>query len=525
MHRDVGAARRASGPGAAPHGVASAMRRLEDFSDAPLRLFDRPPLPPREAVRSVYLIGICGKGMGALAELLAADGFAVRGSDAAAYPPMSTRLAAAGIAVHEGYAEANLDAGPRPDLVVVGNACTPTHPEAAAVRDRGWAQTSLPEALAHLFLAQRQPAVVAGTHGKTTTTGLLVHVLRHAGLDPGFLVGGVLVGEEATAAPGTGPVFAVEGDEYDAAYFDKRPKMVLYRPHRAVVTSLEFDHADIYADWPEYLRAFDAFAALPPPDGLLVLNGEDAAVRALAGRTWARVRFYGVEGAEPDGVPPFDVAARGLRAEPGGQRFTLVVRGEAVAEVRLPMGGRYNALNALAVAALALDAGASPTEVADGLASFGGMKRRQEVVHDGGERGVLVLDDFAHHPTAVTATVQGVRERWPGRRVVAVFEPRSNSSRRAAFQAPYAEALATADALFLSTPPLRHNDDPADFLDADAVADAVAASGTPARAFASADALLPELLDALRPGDLALVMSNGSFDGLPHRLADTLGAA
>ena len=186
------------------------------------------------------------------------------------------------------------------------------------------------------------------------------------------------------------------------------------------------------------------------------------------------------------------------------------------------MGGRYNALNALAVAAVALDAGATPEAVARGLGSFGGMKRRQEVIAEAS--GVLVVDDFAHHPTAVAATVQGVRERWPGRRVVAVFEPRSNSSRRKAFEAPYTDALATADALFLSTPPLRHNDDPADFLDAEAVASGVNAAGTPAAAFASADALLPELVGALRPGDLALVMSNGSFDGLPRRLAAALGA-
>ena len=493
------------------------MRRLEDFADADLRVFARPPLPPPEAIRRVYLIGICGKGMGALAELLAEAGYEVRGSDEAAYPPMSTRLAAHGIAVDEGYDAAHIDGWA--DLVVVGNAAVPTHPEAAVARERGVAQASLPEALAHLFLRQRQPAVVAGTHGKTTTTGMLVHVLREAGMDPGFLVGGVLVGEETTSALGSGPVFCIEGDEYDAAYFDKRPKMLLYRPHRAIVTSLEFDHADIYRDWDEYQRAFHAFVALPPPAGLLVLNGEDEAVRDLADRTWARVRLYGEEGREATGVT-FDVAARDLRPVEGGVRFVLVASGEAVAEVRLPMGGRYNALNALAVAAVAMDAGATPEQVARGLGSFRGMKRRQEVVGEGS--GVLVVDDFAHHPTAVAATVQGVRERWPGRRVVAVFEPRSNSSRRKAFEAPYAEALATADALFLSTPPLRHNDDPADFLDADAVASGVNGAGTPAASFASADALLPELVDALRPGDLALVMSNGSFDGLPRRLADAL---
>jgi UDP-N-acetylmuramate: L-alanyl-gamma-D-glutamyl-meso-diaminopimelate ligase len=494
------------------------MRRLEDFPDASLRVFERPPLPPPDQIESVHLIGICGKGMGALAELLAQAGHTVRGSDEAAYPPMSTRLAAAGIPVAEGYDPDHLR--PAPDLVVVGNAAVPTHPEAAAARERGLVQASLPETLAHLFLQQRQPAVVAGTHGKTTTTGMLVHVLREAGLDPGFLVGGVLVGEEATSALGSGPVFCVEGDEYDAAYFDKRPKMTLYRPHRAVVTSLEFDHADIYADWAEYKRAFHAFAALPPPAGLLVLNGEDGEVRKLAKRTWARVRLYGVEGAEPPGET-FHVAARDLAPVDGGQAFTLVVHGEPKADVRLPLGGRYNALNALAVAAVALDAGATPEQVAAGLATFRGMKRRQEVAAEAG--GVLVVDDFAHHPTAVEATVRGVRERWPGRRVVAVFEPRSNSSRRAAFQDPYARALATADALFLSTPPLRHNDDPKDFLDAEAVAAGARQRGTAARAYASAEALLPDLLDDLRPGDLALVMSNGSFDGLVGKLAAALG--
>ena len=495
------------------------MRRLEDFADADLRVFDRPPLPPPEAIRSVYLVGICGKGMGALAELLHEAGYEVAGSDEAAYPPMSTRLAARGIRVDEGYSATHLD--PMPDLVVVGNAAIPTHPEAAAARERGMVQASLPEALAHLFLAQRRPAVIAGTHGKTTTTGLLTHVLREAGHDPGFLVGGVMVGEERTSALGSGPVFCVEGDEYDAAYFDKRPKMILYRPHRAVVTSLEFDHADIYRDWGEYKRAFHAFAALPPPDGLLVLNGEDREVRALAERTWARVRLYGEEGTEASGVS-YDVAARGLTAVEGGQRFTLVASGEAVTEVFLPMGGRYNAMNALAVAAVAMDAGVSPEAVARGLNLFRGMKRRQEVVAEAG--GVLVVDDFAHHPTAVAATVRGVRERWPGRRVVAVFEPRSNSSRRKAFETPYTSALATADRLFLSAPPLRHNDDPADFLDAKTVARGVRAGGTEAAAYDSADALLPDLVDALAPGDLALVMSNGSFDGLPRRLAEALGA-
>ena len=501
------------------------MKRPEDFPDAHLRVFARPPLPAPEAIGDVFLIGVCGKGLGALAELFAASGRRVRGSDAAAYPPMSTRLAACGIEILDGYDAAHLapSAGrPAPDLTVVGNAAIPTHVEAAAAREAGLVQASFPEALAHVFLAGRRPVVVAGTHGKTTTTGLLTHVLREAGLDPGFLVGGVMVGDEATAALGTGRHFVVEGDEYDAAYFDKRPKMLLYRPQVAVVTSLEFDHADIYDGPDDYRAAFEAFVALvPAAGGRLVLWGDDPHVRALAAHTAAAVTFYG------DG-PGCAVTARDARAEAGGQRFRLVA-GDAEADVFLPLGGAFNRHNALAVAAVALAEGVDVATVAAALGTFRGMARRQEPRGEWG--GVLVVDDFAHHPTAVEATIRAVRERWADRfaaggaggRLVAVFEPRSNSSRRKTFEARYGESFDGADRAFLSAPPLRHNDDAADFLDPDAVAAAVTRRGTPAAAFDGADALLPDLVAALRPGDVALVMSNGSFDGLVGRLVTALG--
>jgi len=502
------------------------MRRPEDFPDTALRVFARPAIP--DDVRSVYLIGICGKGMGALAELLAEAGYAVSGSDATAYPPMSTRLASAGITVHDGYDPAHLDAGGAPpDLVVVGNACTPTHPEAAAARERGLVQASFPEALAHLVLRRRRPVVVAGTHGKTTTTGLTYHLLQTAGLAPGVLVGGVMA-DGRTAAVGAGAPFVVEGDEYDSAYFDKRPKMWLYRPEVLVVTSLEFDHADIYDDWDDYRAAFRHVVSLVPPTGRVILNNDDPAVRDLAAHAVAPVTTYGDGG---------DVYAEDVETMEGGQRFTLAAPtsrlvatgadGEAVrVPVTFPMGGAHNRANALAAAAVALAEGASPEAVAAGLASFGGMARRQQPLGEAG--GVLVVDDFAHHPTAVEATLAGVRERWPGRfaaggRLVAVFEPRSNSSRRRLFEDAYGAAFDAADRVFLSAPPLRHNDDPADFLRPDAVAARIAERGTPAAAYVSADALLPDLLDALAPGDLCLVMSNGSFDGLPARLLAALG--
>ncbi len=505
------------------------MKRPEDFPDAHLRVFARPPLPAPDAIDDVFLIGVCGKGMGALAELFAASGRRVRGSDAAAYPPMSTRLAAAGIEVLDGYDAAHLVPAarrPAPHLTVVGNAAIPTHVEAAYAREAGLVQASFPEALAHVFLAGRRPVVVAGTHGKTTTTGLLTHVLREAGLDPGFLVGGVMVGDEATAGLGTGRHFVVEGDEYDAAYFDKRPKMLLYRPQVAVVTSLEFDHADIYDGPDDYRAAFEAFVGLVPDaaeGGRLVLWGDDPNVRALAIHTKATVTFYG------DG-PDCAVTARDARSDPGGQRFRLVA-GEAEADVFLPLGGAFNRHNALAVAAVALAEGMDIATVAAALGTFRGMARRQEPKGEPG--GVLVVDDFAHHPTAVEATLRAVRERWADRfapaaaggsggRLVAVFEPRSNSSRRKTFEARYGESFDGADRVFLSAPPLRHNDDVRDFLDPAAVAATVSHRGTPAAAFDGADALLPDLVAALRPGDVALVMSNGSFDGLVGRLVAAL---
>jgi UDP-N-acetylmuramate: L-alanyl-gamma-D-glutamyl-meso-diaminopimelate ligase len=450
--------------------------------------------------------------MGALAELLAGSGYRVRGSDAAAYPPMSTRLEEAGIRVHNGYDAAHLD--PAPDVVIVGNAATPTHVEAAAARERGLPQLSLPEALAHFFLHDRRSLVVAGTHAKTTTTGLLAHILREAGHDPGFFVGGVLASTGETARKGAGPAFVVEGDEYDSAYFDKRPKMWLYRPHSAVVTSMEYDHADIYADWDDYRSAFETLAGIIPRDGLLALNADDPAVAALAAQAVARVRHYALDS-------PAYVTARSIEAGQGGQRFTLRIEGRDAADAFLPLGGRFNVANALAATTLALDEGVSPAVIAGALGTFRGMRRRQEVA--GEAAGVLVIDDFAHHPTAVAATIEGVRERWPGRRVVAVFEPRSNSSRRRLFEQPYVTALARADGAFISAPPLRHNDDPADFLDPEAVASGLRASGVAASAFDSAAALLPSLLDELRGGDIALVMSNGSFDGLVSRLVGALG--
>ena len=490
------------------------MRSISDFPDAELRVFNRPDLPAADAIDDVYLIGICGTGMGALAGLFQEAGCRVRGSDESVYPPMSTQLAERGIEVLDGYDPEHLD--PAPDLVVVGNACTPTHPEAAAARERGLVQASFPEALSHYFLQheRRRSIVVAGTHGKTTTTGLLVHTLQAADADPGFLVGGVMQNTGKTYALGSDQPFVVEGDEYDSAYFDKQPKMMHYVPDRAIVTSMEFDHADIYDDEDDYRGAFEAFVGtLDPRDGILVLCGDAPNVRALANHTDARVRTYGLD-------PSNDICAEDVTSTPDGTSFTLTMGGMPRGSYTLPMYGSHNLQNALAVATIAFTEGCSPDQIAEGFASFEGMKRRQEVRGEPGE--VLVLDDFAHHPTAVRATIEATRAAYPDRRLVAVFEPRSNSSRRKVFEVPYGEAFDAADAAFLKAPPLRHNDDASAMLDPDAVVQIIRDHGANADAFDDTDALIASLTDDLHPGDIALIMSNGSFDGLHDRLLGAL---
>jgi UDP-N-acetylmuramate: L-alanyl-gamma-D-glutamyl-meso-diaminopimelate ligase len=488
------------------------MRRIEDLPDAHLRVFDRPALPDAEAFEDVYLIGICGTGMGSLAGLFHQAGYRVRGSDAAAWPPMSTRLGELGIPVLEGFDADHLD--PPPGLVVVGNACTPTHVEAARARESSLAQASLPEAIAQYFIRDRVSLVVAGTHGKTTTTSLLVHVLRTAGLDPGFLVGGVMRNGDMSYGIGAGAHFVIEGDEYDSAYFDKRPKFLHYRPTHAVVTSLEFDHADIYDTWNDYRDAFREFARTVNPAGSLVLNADDPEVRTLARHTGARVVTYGLAAAD------LDVTAGGVSSEGDGQRFTLVRRGTDLGTFFLPMSGRHNLSNALAVCAVALGEGVTPRALREGLATFAGIRRRQEI--RGEVDRVTVLDDFAHHPTAVRATIDAVRERWPERRLVAVFEPRSNSSRRKVFEEGYMGAFDRADAVFLSTPPFRHNDRAEDFMDIGRVTASLERRGIHTGLGRDADELLPALLDWIRPGDVVLVMSNGGFGNIHARLLAAL---
>jgi UDP-N-acetylmuramate: L-alanyl-gamma-D-glutamyl-meso-diaminopimelate ligase len=461
-----------------------------------------------DTVRRVHLMGVAGTGMGSFAGMLKAAGFAVSGSDENVYPPMSEMLKAWGIQVLTPYRPENLDSA-RPDLVIVGNVIRRVNPEATEARARRLAQMSFPAALGSFFLEGRHSVVAAGTHGKTTTSSLMGHVLAEAGLDPSFLVGGVTRNYAGNYRLGKGPHFVVEGDEYDTAYFDKGPKFLHYRPQTVILTSVELDHADIYRDLAHYEDSFAKLVALVPKDGLIAVAASYPNAVRLARAGTARVVTYAARGEA-------DYAQRGLSFSPEGARFEVFEGGERLGTAHLPMGGHHNVENALGVIAAARGLKLSFEAIARGLTSFQGVKRRQEVRGEPG--GVLVVDDFAHHPTAVRETISAIRDRYPDRRLWAVFEPRSNTSRRNLHQSEYALAFDGAARASIKTPE-KHDKVPAgEELDIGKLVEALGRRGIPADAAPDADTLVQRVASEAQPGDLILAMSNGSFGGFVDKL-------
>jgi UDP-N-acetylmuramate: L-alanyl-gamma-D-glutamyl-meso-diaminopimelate ligase len=467
------------------------------------------------SVRRIHLVGVGGTGMGSFAGLLKAAGYEVTGSDQNVYPPMSDMLVRWGVETMTPYAAANLDRA-KPDLVVIGNVIRRENPEATAVRERALPQMSFPAAMGSLILEGRHSVVVAGTHGKTTTSALLSHVLVTAGTDPTFLVGGVTLNAESNFRFGKGPFVVVEGDEYDTAYFDKGPKFLHYRARTAMLTSVEFDHADIYRDMEHYESAFVKFARTIPADGTLVVcatypNAERIAREHCAGRV---VTYAGESVA--------DYTARGTKYGPDGATFDVLRRDGRATTVQLPMSGHHNVENAIGVFAVAESLGIAPEMVARGFASFKGVKRRQEV--KGEVRGVLVIDDFAHHPTAVQETIEGISERYADRRVIAVFEPRSNTSRRNIHQMPYVNALHDAARVFIKVPEPHDKVPVGEQLDVDEIVNDLRAEGVEAHGSGDVEELVRMVVAEARPGDLVLVMSNGAFGGFIPKLMESLTA-
>ena len=467
--------------------------------------------------RHYHLIGIGGTAMASLAGLLRAAGHRVTGSDEAVYPPMSNQLRDLGIDYAEGYAPANLDVDP--DVVVVGNAISRGNPELEAVLERRMHYTAAAVVIKEEFLRGRHVLAVAGTHGKTTTTSLLAWILESAGLNPSFLIGGIAENFGSSFRLTESDFFVIEADEYDTAYFDKGPKMWHYLPITAIVNNIEFDHADIYRDEHAYRYAFARFINLVPRNGTLVAGWDSPIVRELAPGAFAPVQpfAYGDEAVE-------DAAgwtARDVSFGEQGTRFTAVHGGEVWGPVQTPLTGAFNVRNCLAVIAAAESIGADRDGVREGLRTFASVKRRMEV--RGEVRGVTVIDDFAHHPTAVRETIAAVRQRYPGRPVVAVFEPRSYTAQRREFQADYERAFAAADRVVLAGlfHPERYTEQTA--MNPHELVDAWRAAGIPADFIPAPDDIVARLTPELAGGEVVLVMSNGGFGGIHDKLLAALG--
>ena len=459
----------------------------------------------------IHLMGICGTAMASLAGLLKDRGFHITGSDQNVYPPMSTQLEELGIGIMQGYRAENLE--PAPDLVIVGNVITAKHEEAVALMASNIPYTSLPEAMGQFVIGEREAFVMTGTHGKTTTTAMLAWVMECLELEPGFMIGGIPRNFPRSFRAPAGRVFAIEGDEYDTAFFDKVPKFVHYRPRKVLLTSLEFDHADIYQDLAQIQGEFRKLLALIPDHGRLVYFAEEPNITAiLASQTQGDRLSYGWEQGD------FQVGEVSV-AEGTCTFEVLDPQSQALDQLTLTQFGRHNILNALGVYVMCRAEGWDLDLVKKALATFAGVKRRQEIIGEPG--GVTVVEDFAHHPTAVQLTIASMAERFPGRRLFVVFEPRSATTRRNIFQQDYVQAL-KGDHTVLLAHPFDQSRIPEDerFSSAQVVASLVA-QGTAAHTFSAeggVDAMVEHLGAACHRGDVILIMSNGGFDGIYSKL-------
>jgi len=466
---------------------------------------------PAVVPKKVHMIAACGTGMGALALLFREMGVQVSGSDVQAYPPMGDLLQKAGVDLSLGYGPENLPEDA--DFVVVGNAVSKDNPEVEEMLARGLPYGSFPESLAHFFLRSRCPIVVAGTHGKTTSTALLAWLLECSGAEPGFLVGGEPTNFGLSSRLGKGEYFVIEGDEYDSAFFDKGPKFLHYRPGVALFTSLEFDHADIYPDLDSIREQFLRFVALMPPEGLVMVCNEYPDAVEIARKAACKVETYGY-GKDADWV--------GVLEEPPGASGSLEVscRGQSVGTFPFPLSGRHNGLNVLGSLGLLAHLGFGLEGLKSCVERFEGVRRRQEVA--GEVNGVLLMDDFAHHPTAVRETLAGVRRRYPGRRIVAVFEPRTNTSRRNIFQTDYAEAFSVADVAMCAPIYRPETVAPGERFDPGVWVEDLQRRGRVACCFDDAGHMEKALMETCRSGDVVLFMSSGSSADLFERLKANL---
>lgn len=462
-------------------------------------------------IRDIHIMGICGTGMAALAGMLQQTGFHVSGSDNHVYPPMSDFLRQIGIEIDNGYSAENLS--PAPDLVIVGNVITRKNPEAMALAEMRIPYLSFPQALSRFFIAGNTSLVVAGTHGKTTTCSLLASALHHADLDPSFMIGGIVQGFQQNFRLGKGRYFISEGDEYDTAFFDKESKFLHYQPDIAIITSVEFDHADIFSNLDHIKRSFKKFVSLLPEEGLIVAHLDDHNVAEVVANAPCPVQGYGT-------TPGLDWSLDGVTFREGKNHFTVRRRGNRWADMTVSLSGHHNCLNSLAVTAVLHHIGVDKKTIGDGLSTFKGVKRRQEV--RGVEGGITVIDDFAHHPTAVRETLAGLKAAYDGHRLITVFEPRTNSSRRAVFQNDYVSAFDCADAILIREPLPLENISADDHFSSEKLASDLRGRHLEAASFPSTIEILSHLRTILKTGDVVAILSNGGFENIHARLLEML---
>jgi UDP-N-acetylmuramate: L-alanyl-gamma-D-glutamyl-meso-diaminopimelate ligase len=465
----------------------------------------------------VHLIGICGTAMASLAGLLKQRGFKVTGSDAAVYPPMSEFLASMAIPVAQPYAEANLK--PRPDWVVVGNAISRGNVELEHMLDERIQFRSLPDTLYDFFLRTREPIVVAGTHGKTTTTAMLAWIFQSAGKDPSFLVGGIAENFGSSFALRQGKHFILEGDEYDTAFFDKGPKFLHYFPQAIILTSVEFDHADIFRNLDAVKTAFKRLVNLVPRRGKIIAYDADANLDDCLTKAFTPIERYGMK-------PGSEWRITNMKLDAGRTTWSVAREGRPWANFEFSLAAEYNVLNATAAAAMAAHYGIESAVIAEALKTFKSVKRRLEVRAE--IDGITIIEDFAHHPTAIAATLKALRIRYPKARLWALFEPRSNTLRRKVLQKELVSSLALADRVIVTSIFKPEAIPENERLTTATVVNAVKRNGRSARELADADAIVETVVPELERGDVVAILSNGSFGGiydkLPRKLEELRGA-
>jgi UDP-N-acetylmuramate: L-alanyl-gamma-D-glutamyl-meso-diaminopimelate ligase len=460
----------------------------------------------------VHLLGIAGAAMAPVAGMLKERGFHVTGSDLNVYPPASTLLDSLGIVWNEGFREENLK--PAPDLCVVGNVIARGNPEIEYILDEKLPYCSMPQLLEEYFIPRHTSIVIAGTHGKTTTTAMLAWIFQVAGRKPDFLIGGVAPNfDDRSYGLGGGEEFIIEGDEYETAFFDRGPKFLHYHPDELILTSLEYDHADIYPDLASIALQFRRLVNLVPRRGKLLIWGESPELREVAAKAFCPIETFGL-------TPECDWCAGDIQWHDEATEFRVAFRGKEVTRVRTPVAGKHNVLDALAAMAIAYGRGIEGEAIERALATFVSVRKRMEI--KGEEHGVLVVEDFAHHPTAIRMTLEATRTRWPGRKIWAAVEPRSNTMRRKIFQDVLPDALAVADEIVIGPVSRAQLLEDEERLSPESIADSLLKRGRPARAFDSTAAIADYLATRAHAGDMVMVMSNGSFDGLSGKLLEKL---